>query len=89
MAALLMYKNGTRASTKKSSETNIKQKMLGIQSRLAFSNGVLLENRVCLTNALLAEHEGREPEYIWCASAHSIKAYNCAGFDDASLNCSS
>jgi hypothetical protein len=46
MAALLMPKNGFRASTKKSSEINIKQKMLRIQSRLAFSYSVLLENRV-------------------------------------------
>jgi hypothetical protein len=65
MAALLMHKNWSTASTKKSSETNIKQKMLRIQSRIAFSNGVLLENRVflifcfqllglvCWTNALM------------------------------------
>jgi hypothetical protein len=43
---LLIHKNGSGAATRNSSETSIKHKMLRIEPRLAFINGVLLANRV-------------------------------------------
>jgi hypothetical protein len=39
---------GSGAATRNSSETSIKHKMLGINPRLAFINGVLLANRVLI-----------------------------------------
>jgi hypothetical protein len=48
-AKLLIHKNGSGAATRNSSETSIKHKMLRIKPRLAFINGVLLENRVLIS----------------------------------------
>jgi hypothetical protein len=47
-AKLLMHKNGSGAATRNSSETSIKHKMLRIEPRLAFINGVLLANRALI-----------------------------------------
>jgi hypothetical protein len=47
-ATLLIHKNGSGAATKNSSETGNKHKMLRIEPRLAFINGVLLANRVLI-----------------------------------------
>jgi hypothetical protein len=47
-AALVIHKNGAGAAKRNSSETTIKQEMLRIEPRLAFINGVLLENRVLI-----------------------------------------
>jgi hypothetical protein len=43
-----MHKNGSGAATRNSSETSLKHKMLRIEPRLAFINGVLLVNRVLI-----------------------------------------
>jgi hypothetical protein len=43
-----MHKNGPGAAKRNSSETSIKHKMLRIESRLAFINGILLANRVLI-----------------------------------------
>jgi hypothetical protein len=47
-AKLLTHKNGSGAATRNSSETSIKHKMLRIEPRFAFINGVLLANRVLI-----------------------------------------
>jgi hypothetical protein len=47
-AKLLIHKNVSGAATRNSSETSIKHKMLRIEPRVAFINGVLLANRVLI-----------------------------------------
>jgi hypothetical protein len=45
---MLAHDHSPGAATRNSSETSIKHKMLRIKPRLAFINGLLLENRVLI-----------------------------------------